>query len=248
MKEDTKYMYSDAVEYYDIAAYDMWKEKKMLYYKIFSLFQKENGPVLDIGAGTGLFSMELAKYTEDLDIIALEPSKEMRIAFMAKLMQQGTLSSRITVVPESVMEYELPDTLSGVVCMGVIGHLNQGQREKLWRRLEKSLKKGTPVIIETLDKSLLKAEEGTRISAKAVGKYRYETYIKDKKNAGGDLWKWNLQYKVLEDDKLVREVISPMEWEYHTVEELQKEISTYSFRCGKLSDTILIARKKQEEN
>lgn len=151
------------------------------------MFQKENGPVLDIGAGTGLFSMELAKYTEDLDIIALEPSKEMRIEFMAKLMQQGTLSSRITVVPESVMEYELPDTLSGVVCMGVIGHLNQGQREKLWRRLEKSLKKGTPVIIETLDKSLLKAEEGTRISAKSVGKYRYETYIKDKKNAGGKL-------------------------------------------------------------
>ena len=65
------------------------------------------GVIVDIGAGTGRNIMELAKYTPTKELIALEPSKYMRISFMTRLVDNQEMQKKITLLPLSIEEYNL---------------------------------------------------------------------------------------------------------------------------------------------
>lgn len=45
-------------------------------------------------------------------------------------------------------------------------------------------------------------------------------------------------------NKVIREITCPMNWNYESEEAVLKELSYANFRCVKVSDTLLFARKK----
>ena len=159
---DIEEIYGESIEFYDIASSLPSGTYVYLLEKFAKACSKKAGIVLDIGAGTGRNAIELAKRMPDKEIVALEPSKYMRIAFMAKLAECPDMQYQVTVLPLSAEAYEFQEKASGVLCMGVLGHLREEERKGLWRKLAGNLDPGVPVLIEILDERFLisKGEQG----------------------------------------------------------------------------------------
>ncbi len=240
---DNEEIYGESIEFYDIASSLPSGTYVYLLEKFAKACSKKAGIVLDIGAGTGRNAIELAKRMPDKEIVALEPSKYMRIAFMAKLAEYPDMQNQVTVLPLSAEAYEFQEKASGVLCMGVLGHLREEERKGLWRKLAGNLDPGVPVLIEILDERFLGIKRGTRISVSYQGHLRYETYVEDMEKTDGNVWRWLLSYRVFRGEKMIRTVECPMCWTYNSVEDILKELADTGFGGCKLADNVLIVRK-----
>ena len=79
-------VYGETVEFYDLSALSQIGNKKIVLNKFADMVKDLDGIILDIGAGTGKTTIEMANMICDKEIIALEPSAYMRTAFMAGLL------------------------------------------------------------------------------------------------------------------------------------------------------------------
>ena len=122
-------IYGMSTEFYDVSALSQIKNKKIIMRKFAGMVKNLEGIVLDIGAGTGKTTVEMANMIPDKEIIAIEPSAYMRIAFMAKLMEYSKFKEQITLLPVNIDSYSFQDTISGVMCMGVLGHLKKDEQK-----------------------------------------------------------------------------------------------------------------------
>lgn len=200
--------------------------------------------ILVCGTGFGkIYLKAMANMICDKEIIALEPSAYMRTAFMARLMEHNEVKERISLLPIDVGKYSFRDKISGVMCMGVLGHLKRDEQEKLLYKLDKNLNINVPILIELLEPKFLVAPVGSRISVATQGRLRYETYITDIKQVGMDQWTWRLTYKVFCGKNIVSTVDSLMSWNYQSVEKILNQLTKMHFRTAKLSETLLLAIK-----
>lgn len=78
-------VYGETVEFYDLSALSQIGNKKIVLNKFADMVKDLDGIILDIGAGTGKTTIEMANMICDKEIIALEPSAYMRTAFMASV-------------------------------------------------------------------------------------------------------------------------------------------------------------------
>lgn len=236
-------IYGNSVEFYEIAALSQSMNIENILKKFSEMTKLNEGIILDIGAGTGKTTLEMAKLVPDKSLIALEPSAYMRIAFMAKLMESKDKLSQITILPYSIEQYSFEEEISGILCMGVLGHLNMEERKHLWKILDDKLKKNVPILIEVLDPRFLEIKKGTRIAVAFQGRLRYETYVTDVKYSSGKRWEWLLTYRVSYGEKIINEVNSPMWWNYDRIEDILTELAQVNFRGIKLGETLLLAIK-----
>ena len=236
-------VYGETVEFYDLSALPQIGNKKIVLNKFADMVKDLDGIILDIGAGTGKTTIEMANMICDKEIIALEPSAYMRTAFMARLMEHNEVKERISLLPIDVGKYSFRDKISGVMCMGVLGHLKRDEQEKLLYKLDKNLNINVPILIELLEPKFLVAPVGSRISVATQGRLRYETYITDIKQVGMDQWTWRLTYKVFCGKNIVSTVDSLMSWNYQSVEKILNQLTKMHFRTAKLSETLLLAIK-----
>lgn len=158
-------------------------------------------------------------------------------------MEHNEVKERISLLPIDVGKYSFRDKISGVMCMGVLGHLKRDEQEKLLYKLDKNLNINVPILIELLEPKFLVAPVGSRISVATQGRLRYETYITDIKQVGMDQWTWRLTYKVFCGKKIVSTVDSLMSWNYQSVEKILNQLTKMHFRTAKLSETLLLAIK-----
>lgn len=237
-------IYSDAIEFYDIASASQPDISKKILESFVELSDMNQGIILDIGAGTGKLTSKISKMIPHKEILALEPSKFMRIAFMARLSDCEELQKKITILPITLEQYNYEDNISGILCMGVLGHLKKEARESLWEIFEKKLKTGVPVLIGLLDKKFLSLPIGTRISIAEQGKNRYESFIKGINCDNEKECEWVITYKIYYKNKVIKEIDCPMSWNYENTETILEELEYANFRCAKVSDTLLFARKK----
>ncbi|EHN79779.1 NAD-binding Rossmann fold protein, partial [Streptomyces coelicoflavus ZG0656] len=132
------------------------------------------GPVVDIGAGTGLVTEAVARARPDAEIIACEPSVGMRAVLTSRVFSDEDLRARVTVTADSAPDLELPDRIGVVLLCGVLGHLDAGERARLWRRLTRRLAPGGLVVVELMQfESPLTLPE-TRLATAEAGHHRYE--------------------------------------------------------------------------
>ena len=233
-------VYGETVEFYDLSALSQIGNKKIVLNKFADMVKDLDGIILDIGAGTGKTTIEMANMICDKEIIALEPSAYMRTAFMARLMEHNEVKERISLLPIDVGKYSFRDKISGVMCMGVLGHLKRDEQEKLLYKLDKNLNINVPILIELLEPKFLVAPVGSRISVATQGRLRYETDIKQ---VGMDQWTWRLTYQVFCGKNIVSTVDSLMSWNYQSVEKILNQLTKMHFRTAKLSETLLLAIK-----
>ncbi|MFF3438556.1 Gfo/Idh/MocA family oxidoreductase [Streptosporangium sp. NPDC002721] len=136
-----------------------------------------HGPVLDIGAGTGLLTEAVARARPDAEILACEPATGMRAVLTSRVFSDPYLRPRVTITADAAPELELPDRVSAVLLCGVLGHLDTGQRRRLWERLLRRLPPNGVVIVELMGvESPLVLPEARMATARA-GRHRYEWWF-----------------------------------------------------------------------
>ncbi|MEU3225931.1 Gfo/Idh/MocA family oxidoreductase [Streptomyces sp. NPDC006976] len=133
-----------------------------------------NGPVVDIGAGTGLLTEAVARARPDAEIIACEPSAGMRAVLTSRVFSDEDLRSRVTVTADAAPGLELPDRISVVLLCGVLGHLDAEERATLWRRVTRRLAPGGFVIVELMQFEEPTTLPETRLATATAGRHRYE--------------------------------------------------------------------------
>ncbi|OMI35637.1 Gfo/Idh/MocA family oxidoreductase [Streptomyces sparsogenes] len=132
------------------------------------------GPVVDIGAGTGLMTEAVARARPDAEIIACEPSVGMRAVLTSRVFSDEDLRTRVTVTADAAPDLELPDRISVVLLCGVLGHLDADGRTRLWRRLNRRLAPGGLVVVELMQFERPSTLPETRLATATAGRHRYE--------------------------------------------------------------------------
>lgn len=132
------------------------------------------GPVVDIGAGTGLVTEAVARARPDAEILACEPAVGMRAVLTSRVFSDPDLRSRVTVTADAAPDLELPDQVSVVLLCGVLGHLDADGRARLWRRLSRRLAPGGLVVVELMQFEEPLTLPETRLATATAGRHRYE--------------------------------------------------------------------------
>lgn len=132
------------------------------------------GPVVDIGAGTGLVTEAVARARPDAEILACEPAVGMRAVLTSRVFSDPDLRSRVTITADAAPDLDLPDQVSAVLLCGVLGHLDADGRARLWRELIRRLAPGGLVVVELMQFEEPLTFPETRLGTATAGRHRYE--------------------------------------------------------------------------
>ncbi|WP_030832985.1 Gfo/Idh/MocA family oxidoreductase [Streptomyces hygroscopicus] len=133
-----------------------------------------HGPVVDIGAGTGLVTEAVARARPDAEILACEPAAGMRAVLTSRVFSDPDLRSRVTITADAAPDLDLPDQISVVLLCGVLGHLDAAGRARLWRELTRRLAPGGLVVVELMQFAEPLTLPETRFATATAGRHRYE--------------------------------------------------------------------------
>ena len=180
------------------------------------------GPLLDIGAGTGLVTRQIADAYPACEIIATEPAAGMRAVLTARLAERADLIRRVTVLPDAAHELVLPERLSGAVLCGVLGHLDPGSRRALLRELARRLSPGAPMVVEVMGLTTPESMPPTRLRRAGLGRLRYEWWMAGEPS-GDERMRLETTWRVFDGERLVREVRDHYHWYTVSLERLADE-------------------------
>ncbi|MEU9891025.1 Gfo/Idh/MocA family oxidoreductase [Sphaerisporangium sp. NPDC051011] len=135
------------------------------------------GPVVDIGAGTGLVTEAVARARPDAEILACEPVAGMRAVLTSRVFSDPHLRRRVTITADAAPELDLPDRVGAVLLCGVLGHLDEGRRRRLWERILPRLSPGGVVIVELMGLETPLVLPEARMATARAGRHRYEWWF-----------------------------------------------------------------------
>ncbi|MGA4668743.1 class I SAM-dependent methyltransferase [Propionibacteriaceae bacterium Y1923] len=107
-----------------------------------------HGPILDVGAGSGLNIAHLLEHSPAVSVYALEPSPTMRALALARVAARPDWFDRVTVRPEDFFSATLPPRLGEAVLLGVIGHFDAGERAAVLAELAARLPTGGAALFD----------------------------------------------------------------------------------------------------
>ncbi|MFF0224259.1 Gfo/Idh/MocA family oxidoreductase [Streptomyces sp. NPDC004629] len=184
------------------------------------------GPVVDIGAGTGLVTEAVARARPDAEIVACEPAVGMRAVLTSRVFSDPDLRSRITVTADAAPDLDLPDQISVVLLCGVLGHLDPAGRALLWRRLTRRLAPGGLVVVELMGFEEPLTLPETRLATATAGRHRYEwSFGAAPDDTADGLMRLHSTWRVYRDDatEAVREVRDSYRWAPFGLKDVEAE-------------------------
>jgi SAM-dependent methyltransferase len=206
--------YAGAAEHFDLITKPYWSAIGPALHEV--LIQAGDGPVLDIGTGTGLGLPVIANALPEHEIIAVEPSPSLRIGLFSRIADNPGLAGRVTVLPTGVQEAELPHRLGAVVGINMIGHLSPADRAALWTRLSAVLAPGAPAVFTLQPPDRPVSIPESPFGEAVVGRLRYSA-SGSAEPAGEDQVTWRVTYRVHDGTTLLSE--QTMEHRWWTVSE-----------------------------
>ena len=125
---------------FDDPARDMWQ----LPDRVIAALNLERGQIVaDIGAGTGYFSVRLAKSKASPKVYAVDIEPSMVSYLRERVAKEGL--SNVTAVQAAADQPNLPEPVDLILIVNTYHHI--GGREAYFRRLVKSIKPGGRVVI-----------------------------------------------------------------------------------------------------
>ncbi len=119
---ESKYstMYDDAITKYPLIKTLRTQEKDILI-NLFKKYLRKNDVVLEIGAGTGYYSLNISKQVKKLT--AIEPSKGM-IAILKKKINEENIKN-IDTIKMGFLRYKTTKKFDRVICCGVLDFIDK---------------------------------------------------------------------------------------------------------------------------
>ena len=197
------------------------------------------GPVVELGAGTGLGTDVLLE-TLDNDVLAAEPSASLRGVLLARLADRGT--DRVTVFPGGATEVPLPDRIAAVVGMHMVGHLPPPDRKRLWTAIADRLAPGGPVVLNVQPPAAAQEVPEFPWMGAAVGGLVYEG-TGSAEPSGPDSVRWHMRYRTRREDGTVLAGASAgYDWWIVTAGGLAGELAEEGL-VATVDDDLVVARK-----
>lgn len=208
--------YAVAAEYYDLWAESYWEELGPVLRTAVHGIDPSDGPIVELGAGTGLGTVLLADAFPLASIVAVEPSRAMRGILVSRIFGRADLRHRVTLLPVDLAGMVWPDRLAGFVATAMLGHLVPEDRLGLWRTLAHRLAPGAPAVVHLQPPSRPERMPRTRHTVGRLGDLTYEGW-NEAEPAGERVLRWTMTYRVLRDG----EVVDEQGWtsDFHTVSE-----------------------------
>jgi SAM-dependent methyltransferase len=194
----------------------------------------DDGPVLDIGAGTGRPALVLLDLLPAASVLAVEPSPGMRSVLLAKLAARPDLHSRVTVVPRDLGALRLPDRLGGALALGVIGHFDAVARRRLLADVAARLGPGAPLLLDLQPPWDPQDVPPARYARVDVGALTYECWG-EARVVRGDLLRWTMRYVTLDGEQIVEERHAVYDYHHPSRETLSGEA-----QAAGLTVTVLV--------
>lgn len=213
--------YSPVAEFYDIVT-RTYPDGENALRAVLSDVDPSAGPVLDVGAGTGRTADITTEVLPDAQVIAVEPAPVMRAVLTHRVAQNDRLRKRVTIVPDPIESAPLPDSLAAVVLFGVIGHLDEPDRARLWARLLPLLAPGAPVIVELLPITRPQLLPPMPFARERIGGHLYEATLEGEP-AGGDLMRLTSTWRVSGERGDLRVIRNTSEWHTFGLDDLAVE-------------------------
>lgn len=162
----------------------------------------DQGPIVDIGAGTGLQTVLLADALPDRDVIAIEPDDGMRVALMTRLTDRADLRDRVTVYPWSLEEVPADMRFAAALLHNVVYEFADPHASLA--KLVRHLPAGAPVIANHLHiASTAEPVESRLLSSTTMGRLRYERWFERRPGPDGRMEVVNT-YRTVEGETVIR--------------------------------------------
>lgn len=164
------------------------------------------GPIVDIGAGTGLTTATIAAALPAAKILAVEPDPAMRAALMTRIWGNPDLRRRVSILPMGILAAPLGNALSGAVAGASLVHFSPDDRAALWLRLAERLIPGGRIIVEIQCPSATDVPLAL-VAESQVGLIRYEAWA-TACALGSDRQHWSMTYRAMMDNMVLDEQVS----------------------------------------
>ena len=231
--------YAASGEYLHLLSAPMWTTLRPRLAGALAGVDPEAGPVLELGAGTGL-GTDVVLDTVANDVLAAEPSASLRGVLLARMVDGGR-AQRVTVHPGGAGEVPLPDRLAAVVGMHVVGHVAPAERERLWAALADRLAPGAPVVLNVQPPAAPVAVPEWPWSGVTVGALTYEG-TGSAEPTGPDSVHWRMRYRTRRGDTVLAEVDADYAWWIVTAEGLAAELADAGLDPD-VDDDLVVGRK-----
>lgn len=234
--------YDVIAEFSDLLVGDAWDTHALVLLDELADLDPLAGPIVDVGAGTGLGLAVIADAAPGMPIVAIEPSAAMRAALHARLHDAPELMGRTTVVPSRFGEANLPERAAAVVALGVIGHLDDNERTKLWRYLASALRPGAPAVIGWLAPAAPTTVPSLRVGERRVGRHLVEGWhsaepLDDRSIA------WTQRFRIADPNGLtLREAHATVAWRCDGVDAIVADAVAHGFTATRTGGCVVVRR------
>ncbi len=218
--------YRLSAEYLDIMSRDAWQAIGPVLAEALRDVDASAGPVVDVGAGSGLGTEVVGRALPESEIVAIEPAAGLRAVLLAKLSDDPALAKRVTVLDGDVRQVSLPERLGAVVAMNMIGHLDPDSRQSFWALLAKRLAPGGPAVVNLQPPSAPMAIPESRFCEVVIGHRTYEGWGRAEP-AGAEAVMWHMRYRTLEGGVVVAERVVDYRWWVLSEDQLRAELADH---------------------
>lgn len=228
--------YQASASMYDLMAMNVRGEQVAALKSLTRYLFPQHGPILDIGAGSGLNTAYMLEHLPGAEICALEPSAAMRSLFLARLATRPEWFPRVTIRPEDFFSTTLPREIGGAVILGVLGHFDPGERAALFAELADRLDRGSAALID-----LQAPERPVRIkpyefSVATIGELSYRG-IAQGWPIDDEQMRWEMTYLTLEGERVLIEDTAEYTFRHPHPETIRTEASNVGLALTQLDNS-----------
>lgn len=225
-------------EFYELLATAHWQRTGADLVGLLAGVDPTAGPIVDVGAGTGIGLPYLLDAVPAADVHAIEPSRAMRTALHTRLLLDPRLSGRVTVDPRPLKD-ALPARAGAVVLSAVLGHLDEIDRYRLWRFAAERMPSGAPVVVEVLPPYRPIEVELVRYAARPVGRFIYEGW-QSGEPADARTMRWTMIYRVLDGDTVVSAQTVLSSYRCWSPDDVRDEVESFGLTATEHGDAVIV--------
>ena len=228
-------------EFYELLATAHWERTGAELTEMLAGVDPAHGPIIDVGAGTGIGLPYLLEAVPGAEVLAIEPSRGMRTALHTRLRLDRRLAGRVTVDPRPLRE-ALPDQACAIVLWAVLGHLDEIDRYRLWSFAAGLLPVGAPLVVEVLPPYRPIEVEPVRYAAVPVGRFTYEGWQWGEP-AGDRAMRWTMSYRVIDGDDVIAEQTVQSVYHCWSPDDVRDEVERFGLTADTHGDAVIVRRR-----
>jgi uncharacterized protein YceH (UPF0502 family) len=230
-------------EFYDLLETAMWDTFGLQMLDVLASVDPADGPIIDVGSGTGIGLAYLRAAVPGARLIAIEPSKAMRVALHTRLSEFTELREQTTVIPTIFGDAPLPERASAMVLSALIGHLSDEERARLWSYIAERTPPHAPVVIGVLPPARALQVDLVKYGERRIGDYVYEGWqsgvpVDERRMM------WTMTYKVVDSSTgaTVAEYTASAPWRCDGADDIRREVAPYGLTMTEHGDYVIVRR------